>query len=82
MAEITPVIEGLRKEQEKLDELRRKLKLHALKLSPSRLEKIQEEIAKRKAAQAELMRKLNLNQKVLDGIVAKMKHFLERIEQG
>ena len=81
-AEIAPIIEGLRSEQEKLDELRRKLQRYASQLSPSRREKIREEIARRKAAQAELMRKLSLNQRVLDGIVAKMRHLLERIEQG
>jgi len=83
LAEVTPVLKGLKTDQEKIDDLRKKL------LGPSgtvrRGEKgaeIAKQIARLRSHQAGLLGKLNLNQKVIDRIVARMKNLLERIEQG
>ncbi len=81
LAENAPLLEGLRKEQVKIDELRRRYLRGAGRLSERWQQKIQDEIARRKAAQATLLRKLNINQRIVERVVARMRNLLERIEQ-
>ena len=81
LAENAPLLESLRKEQTKIDDLRRRYQRGADRLTMKWLQKIQDEIARRKAAQASLLRKLHVNQRVVERVVARMRNLLERIEQ-
>ena len=81
-AENTPSLEALREEQVKIDSLRRRYQRGADRLTERWQQKILEEIAGRKAAQATLIRGLHVNQRVIDRIVARTRNLLERIEQG
>jgi RNA polymerase primary sigma factor len=82
LADARPVIRGLRTEQGKLDDLHRRLAKARPRLSARGLARFHAEIGQRKAKQAELLRRLTLNQRVVDRIVARMRSFLERIETG
>ncbi|MGH7410121.1 MAG: RNA polymerase sigma factor RpoD [Candidatus Methylomirabilis sp.] len=82
LAENAPLLESLRKEQAKIDDLRRRYQRGADRLTIKWLQKIQDEIARRKATQATLLQKLHVNQRVVERVVAKMRNFLGRIEQG
>ncbi|MBI2115042.1 MAG: RNA polymerase sigma factor RpoD [candidate division NC10 bacterium] len=82
VADVRPVIRGLRNEQAKLDDLRRRLAKARPRLSARGLARFEAEIAQRKAKHAELLRRLNLNQRVVDRVVARMRSFLERIQAG
>jgi len=82
LAENAPLLESLRKEQAKIDDLRRRYQRGADRLTVKWLQRIQDEIARRKAAQATLLQKLHVNQRVVERVVAKMRNFLGRIEQG
>jgi RNA polymerase primary sigma factor len=75
-----PVIRSLKTEQIKIDEARRRLEKAGPRPGERVKGKIEEEIAHRKAKQAEILRKLNLNQRVVDRVVTRMRRFLERIE--
>jgi hypothetical protein len=81
-SEVRPVIRGLRNEQAKLEELRQRLAKDRVRLSGKTVTRMEREIEQRRAKQADLLRKLNLNQRVVDRIVARMRSFLERIEAG
>jgi RNA polymerase primary sigma factor len=81
-SEVRPVIRGLRNEQGKLEDLRRRLDKDRVRLSARTVSRMEHEIEQRRAKQADLLRKLNLNQRVVDRIVARMRSFLERIEGG
>ncbi len=80
--DVRPVIRGLRNEQAKLDDLHRRLSKAHPRLGVRGLARFAAEIAQRKAKQADLLRRLNLNQRVVDRVVARMRSFLERIEAG
>ncbi len=82
IAEVAPIIEGLRAEQAKLDELRKQLQRGIGRFGQAKIERLKAEIAERRENQAKLMQKLSLNPKVIERIVTRMRHFLERIEQG
>jgi RNA polymerase primary sigma factor len=82
VAEYAPLLERLRREQVKIDELRRRYQRALGRATARWLRKIEEEIARRKGAQAALLRKLHLNQRVIERIVIKMRGLLQRIEQG
>ncbi len=82
LTDIRPVIRGLRNEQAKLDDLHRRLVKAHPRLSARGLARFAAEAAQRKAKQADLLRRLNLNQRVVDRVVARMRSFLERIEAG
>ncbi len=82
LAENAPLLEGLRKEQIRIDELRRRYQRGAGRLSERWQQRIQGELARRKAAQAALLQKLNLNQRVVERVVGRMRNLLGRIEQG
>ena len=81
-SEVRPVIRGLRNEQAKLEELRQRLAKDRVRLSGKTVSRMEHEIEQRRAKQADQLRKLNLNQRVVDRIVARMRSFLERIEAG
>ena len=83
LAEIAPILKGLKAEQEKIDGLRKKL------VSPSgavlkgeKAEVIWKKMVRSRSRQASLMCHLSLNQKVIDRILSRMKNLLERIGQG
>jgi RNA polymerase primary sigma factor len=82
LAENVPLLEGLRKEQVKIDDLRRRYQRGVGRLTERWLQKIQDEIARRKAAQATLLQKLHVNQRVVERVVTRMRSLLERIDQG
>ncbi len=82
LAENTPSLEALREEQVKIDSLRRRYQRGADRLSERWQQKILDEIAHRKAAQATLIRGLHVNQRVIERVVARTRNLLERIEQG
>jgi RNA polymerase primary sigma factor len=81
-SEVRPVIRGLRSEQAKLEDLKQRLIRDRVRLSGRTVTRMEHEVGQRRAKQAELLRKLNLNQRVVDRIVARMRSFLERIEAG
>ena len=76
------VIRSLRTEQAKIDEARRRLERAGPRPGERVKGKIEEEVAHRKAKQAEILHKLNLNQRVVDRVVTRMRRFLERIESS
>ena len=82
LAENAPLLEGLRKEQAKIDDLGRRYQRGVGRLTERWQQRIQGEIARRKAAQATLLQKLNINQRIVERVVARMRNLLERIEQG
>jgi RNA polymerase primary sigma factor len=83
LAEIAPILKGLKTEQEKVDELRKKLiSSSGALLRGEKAEAARKQIARLRSHQAELLGKLNLNQKVIDRILSRMKNLVERIEQG
>jgi len=82
LAENAPLLEGLRKEQTKIDELRRRYQRGVGRLTERWQQRIQDEIARRKAAQAALLQRLKVNQRIVERVVARMRNLLERIEQG
>jgi RNA polymerase primary sigma factor len=82
LAENAPLLEGLRKEQVKIDDLGRRYQRGVGRLTERWQQRIQGEIARRKAAQATLLQKLNINQRIVERVVARMRNLLERIEQG
>jgi len=82
LAENTPLLEGLRKEQAKIDDLRRRYQRGVGRLTERWLQKIQDEIARRKAAQATLLQRLHVNQRVVERVVTRMRNLLGRIDQA
>lgn len=82
LAEHTPALEALRDEQVKIDSLRRRYQRGVGRLSERWQQRILGELARRKAAQAALIRELHVNQRVIDRVVARIRNLLERIEQG
>ncbi len=82
LAENAPLLGSLRKEQAKIDDLRRRHQRGLGRLTAKWLQKIQDEIARRKAAQAALLRRLHLNQRVVERVVARMRNVVGRIDQS
>jgi RNA polymerase primary sigma factor len=75
-----PLLETLRREQAKIDDLRRRCQRGAGRLTARSLATLREEIARRKAAQAAVLGRLPLNQRVIERVVARMRAWLQRIE--
>jgi RNA polymerase primary sigma factor len=82
LGEIRPVIRTLRNEQAKVDEIRRRMEKAGPRPGERVRSKFEAEIGVRKAKQADVLRKINLNQRVVDRVVTRMRRFLERIESG
>ncbi len=80
--EIKPVIRALKSEQAKVEEIRRRMEKAGPRPGERVRSKFEAEIAVRKTKQAEVLRKVNLNQRVVDRVVTRMRRFLERIETG
>jgi RNA polymerase primary sigma factor len=80
--EIRPIIRTLRSEQAKLEEIRRRMEKAGPRPGERLRHKFEAEITARKTRQAEVLRKINLNQRVVDRVVTRMRRFLERIESG
>jgi RNA polymerase primary sigma factor len=79
---VKPVIRVVRSEQAKIDEVRRKIEKAGPHAGERVRGKLESEIAQRKGKQAEALKKLNLNQRVVDRVVTRMRRYLERIESG
>ncbi len=82
LAENTPSLEALREEQVKIDGLRRRYQRGVDRLSERWQQRILDEMARRKTAQATLIRGLHVNQRVIARVVARTRNLLERIEQS
>jgi len=79
---IKPVIRALKSEQTKVEEIRRRMEKAGPRPGERVRSKFEAEIAVRKTKQGEVLRKVNLNQRVVDRVVTRMRRFLERIESG
>ena len=82
VAENAPALRKLRKEQEKIDDLAKRLARAEHRGSTKRAERLRAEIRERSEQQAQLLRQLNLNQRVIERIVARMRSILDRIEKA
>jgi RNA polymerase primary sigma factor len=80
VAELTPILRALPNEQAKIDDLRKRLQRRGL--SQATRAKLEAELERRRHVQAERLHAMNLNQRVVDRIVGRMKNMLDRIEQG
>jgi len=80
--EIKPVIRALKSEQAKVEEIRRRMEKAGPRPGERVRSKFEAEITVRKTKQGEVLRKVNLNQRVVDRVVTRMRRFLERIEVG
>ncbi|MBI4536495.1 MAG: RNA polymerase sigma factor RpoD [candidate division NC10 bacterium] len=81
-AEVRPVIRGLKREQGKVDDLRARLVKLGPRLSERGRRRLESEIQHCRVKQADILKKLNLNQRVVDRVVMRMRRFLERIESS
>ena len=81
-AGVRPVIRTLKREQAKLDDARARLVKLAPRLSERGRQRLESEIQHHREKQADVLKKLNLNQRVVDRVVTRMRRFLERIESG
>jgi RNA polymerase primary sigma factor len=80
VAELTPILRALPNEQAKIDDLRKRLQRRGL--GQATRAKLEAELERRRHVQAERLHAMNLNQRVVDRIVGRMKNMLDRIEQG
>jgi RNA polymerase primary sigma factor len=80
--ELSPTLRSLKRQHDKMEALAA-LKVRAIsRENTKRAEKLGVELQACRAAQAALLRKLNLNQRVIDRIVARMRNILERVEKA
>ncbi|HEV8661655.1 MAG TPA: RNA polymerase sigma factor RpoD [Candidatus Methylomirabilis sp.] len=80
--ELSPTLRSLKRQHDKMEALAA-LKVRAISRgNTKRAEKLGVELQACRAAQAALLRKLNLNQRVIDRIVARMRNILERVEKA
>lgn len=82
LAGIAPVLKRLRQHQEKIEDLTKRLDRAERRGNTKAADRLAQEIQGIKAHQAEHLRQLNLNQRVIERIVARMRSFLERIEKA
>ena len=80
--DVRPILRSLRNEQAKLEEAHRRLEKTRGRLSARGLARLEAEITQHKTKQAETLRKVTLNQRVVDRVVARMRSFLDRIAAG
>jgi RNA polymerase primary sigma factor len=80
VAGIAPILRAIPNDQVKIDDARKRLQRRGL--SQTARAKLEAELARRQAHLADRLHALNLNQRVVDGIVGSMKSLLDRIEQG
>ncbi|MFQ5988457.1 MAG: RNA polymerase sigma factor RpoD [Candidatus Methylomirabilales bacterium] len=82
VAEIAPALRSLRREQEKVEDLTKRLERAVNRGNTMRAERLRQELKEKNAHQAGLMRQLNINQRVIERVVARMRGILERIEKA
>jgi RNA polymerase primary sigma factor len=82
VAEVAPSLKSLRKEQEKVDDLAKRFERAERRGNTKRAERLHHEIQEKSDQQATLLRQLNVNQRVIERIVARMRSILERIEKA
>ncbi|MEE9181451.1 MAG: RNA polymerase sigma factor RpoD [candidate division NC10 bacterium] len=82
VGELAPSLKGLRQDQEKIEELVKRLERAEHQGNAKRAERLRHEVQERKAHQTELLRRLNLNQRVIERIVARMRSILDRIDKA
>ncbi|MEA3509384.1 MAG: RNA polymerase sigma factor RpoD [candidate division NC10 bacterium] len=82
VAEVAPSLKSLRKEQEKVDDLAKRFERAERRGNTKRAERLYHEIQEKSDQQATLLRQLNVNQRVIERIVARMRSILERIEKA
>ena len=82
VGELAPSLKGLRQDQEKIEELVKRLERAEHQGNAKRAERLRHEVQEREANQAELLRRLNLNQRVIERIVARMRSILDRIDKA
>ncbi|MFQ5959806.1 MAG: RNA polymerase sigma factor RpoD [Candidatus Methylomirabilales bacterium] len=82
VAELAPALKRLRQDQEKIEDLTKRLERAANQGNVKRGERLRHENQERRIHQADLLRQLNLNQRVIERIVARMRSILERIERA
>jgi RNA polymerase primary sigma factor len=82
VGEIAPALKRLRQDQEKVEDLTKRLERAEHRGNVKRAERLRHENQERRTDQAELLRQLNLNQRVIERIVARMRSILERIERA
>jgi RNA polymerase primary sigma factor len=83
LGDIGPVLKGLKSKQERIDDLRAELGSSSRGASgEERRREAQKRIDRLRSQQARFLSGLNLNQKVSDRILCRLKNLLERIEQG
>ncbi len=82
VGELAPSLKSLRQDQEKIEELVKRLERAEHQGNAKRAERLRHEVQEREANQAELLRRLNLNQRVIERIVARMRSILDRIDKA
>ncbi|MFQ5847061.1 MAG: RNA polymerase sigma factor RpoD [Candidatus Methylomirabilales bacterium] len=82
IAEIAPALKGLRQDQEKVEDLTKRFERAEQRDNAKRAERLSHEIQERRVHQAELLRQLNLSQRVIERIVARMRSIVERIDKA
>ena len=82
VAEIAPILKGLRQDQDRIEDLVKRFERAEQHGSVKRADRLREETQERRRQQAERLRQLNLNQRVIERIVARMRSILERIEKA
>ncbi len=82
VGELAPALKQLRQDQEKIEDLTKRLERAANQGNVRREERLSHESQERRVHQADLLRQLNLNQRVIERIVARMRSILERIERA
>ncbi len=82
VGELAPSLKTLRQDQEKIEELVKRLERAEHQGNAKRAERLRHEVQEREANQAELLRRLNLNQRVIERIVARMRSILDRIDKA
>ncbi|MEE8153169.1 MAG: RNA polymerase sigma factor RpoD [candidate division NC10 bacterium] len=79
VAGLAPSLKGLRQDQEKIEDLTKRLERAEHQGNAKRADRLRQENQERRSHQAERLRQLNLNQRVTERIVARMRSILERI---
>ncbi|MCI0369927.1 MAG: RNA polymerase sigma factor RpoD [candidate division NC10 bacterium] len=79
---LAPTLRALKRQHDKMEALAVLRARAVSRGSTKRAEKLGAELQASRDAQAALLRKLNLNQRVIDRIVARMRNLLERVEKA
>ncbi|MFQ5839503.1 MAG: RNA polymerase sigma factor RpoD [Candidatus Methylomirabilales bacterium] len=80
--EILPLLRALQREQAKAEDLRKRLARARARKGRQAGVRLEEELNRRRAVQVEFLAELNLNQRVIERIVARMRNLLDRIARA